>query len=1440
MGWMLPLVHKAKRFLQSLWKENWEWDTPLPNNRTEQWKAICRDIHGFQKTIPRFLSRKFEKAQLVLCADASSDAFAACAYLCSSSSTSLLMAKGKLPSIKSKTTIPKLELNALLLAMKLSHAVISQITSVAIIERVLILSDSEIALNWIKANARTDTGPFIRNRVWEIHKIVNDLETEGHIVQFGHISSEENPADCATRGLDKEQLHDHFWWNGPRFLTQPTTSWESAYSPVNLQETNNEVDLVRHVIDSTVDGPQSARVFTQSKHEYSEVFSEIRRSDFNSVQRIVALALRFACRLVARVNAKRTHPIKLSTLFDGFVPGNTPVPDGREVELARKAIVKQHQRAWISPSITKSLKHLKLYEDEQGILRCRGRLGRSDLDEHTKFPMLILQKTWLSAMIIKNCHSDLHTSISHTMCRVRERYWIPKLRAETTKVIRRCTACQKMNNLPYKYPDQGQLPARRVTRSRPFEHIGLDYFGPLSVKGEETPEKCYGCIITCLATRLIHLDLVTDVSTVAFLHMLRRFFSRRGIPKSITSDNAPTFALGDAILSEWMEKARDDPTIAKELSARQIQWIYITPYAPWQGGVYERLIRSIKLAMYKSVGKATPAREELATLIVEIEGMLNTRPLLYVESEEGLERVLRPIDFLQNEFEVLPSLQSEARVEDIDYLSPAERLASQTKLQVVQAIESSMKITEQFWQKWQSQYLTSLRERHQINVGNKRGARIVPKEGQVVLIHDALQPRHTWKMGRISKLVFNEEGIAREALVILPSRRKIRRPVNLLVPLELDDDANKNPEDNCSNQVQGSSMSQEDRQEQPQEAPPPYALRPKRRVDYKKLAGLGDTSITPVTSIFSVQEATVEARIQESVCQDKFSRLDRNHKVCRIYGVSSLQCVNLRQRVNILLKSLTSVRDETVHYESIIRAIDNVIELIVDYICFRMASTSPEYQFLARMWKREDLAWKNVENEMRKIRSDYSKESNKWTSTYYSWTELSSNTSTHPQACVMKFIVSEKLLRDCIVHRQVFARLAHQYITLGLVYQEEARQQSKATQEQLNNDVRGMMADFDDMLQKLEQTIAELEKVVHEKEATLRREPFREHVRPFFDSLWQSFENARRKDCEIQEKIYQLEDQVNAYKTQVAEFERHTKAHKEGQARLKQAIEKCNQDEREARQEVERLKTEVDSLKAEMARIRQQPDQGCEIEVGVSDEEHFIRMVEEVREAEPLELPADADDDQEEEMDLRSEDGSDDDAPEPEPAQPAQIEPQIEQDEDAEYARRETELRQRVDNLQNRITRMIADYYRFPFRKSEWESPGIHPDLRCLFCGEVGRHYSESCPRVTDGDERYFIIRNMGACDYCMEFCRGTCRYRFRRCFYCERVRGTMFEELMPEDNGHHSALCSIPGKKKRAKRMINDHEDALRRLLGELQRMVERRARAARGRGGPREGGAE
>ncbi|KAK6743195.1 hypothetical protein RB195_010452 [Necator americanus] len=127
--------------------------------------------------------------------------------------------------------------------------------------------------------------------------------------------------------------------------------------------------------------------------------------------------------------------------------------------------------------------------------------------------------------------------------------------------------------------------------------------------------------------RLIRLDLVPGVSAVAFLKMLRRFFARRDAPQTITSDNAITFALGDVVLLGCFETAGNDPT--------------------WQGGVYERLIRSVKLEMYKSLGKMTRSKEQLGTLIIEIKGMLNTRPL--------------------NKFEIPSLLQSgDAQVDDPD------------------------------------------------------------------------------------------------------------------------------------------------------------------------------------------------------------------------------------------------------------------------------------------------------------------------------------------------------------------------------------------------------------------------------------------------------------------------------------------------------------------------------------------------------------------------------------------------------------------------------------------------------------------------------------------------------------------------------------------------------------------------------------------------------
>ena len=101
----------------------------------------------------------------------------------------------------------------------------------------------------------------------------------------------------------------------------------------------------------------------------------------------------------------------------------------------------------------------------------------------------------------------------------------------------------------------GQLPPARILNpKKAFEHCGLDYAGPLSLRiapgrGQKS-HKGYIALFVCLASRAIHLELVSNYSTPAFLDAFTRFCSRRGLPNTIYSDNGTTFVGADKELTQ--------------------------------------------------------------------------------------------------------------------------------------------------------------------------------------------------------------------------------------------------------------------------------------------------------------------------------------------------------------------------------------------------------------------------------------------------------------------------------------------------------------------------------------------------------------------------------------------------------------------------------------------------------------------------------------------------------------------------------------------------------------------------------------------------------------------------------------------------------------------------------------------------------------------------
>ncbi|EPB66646.1 hypothetical protein ANCCEY_14263 [Ancylostoma ceylanicum] len=372
------------------------------------------------------------------------------------------------------------------------------------------------------------------------------------------------------------------------------------------------------------------------------------------------------------------------------------------------------------------------------------------------------QTSWISMhtmiaqkLLIIEAHGLYHNGTAHTMSQIRQMYWIPKLREQVKKHVRTCIPCQKSNNLAYRYPEITDLPKIRVTKAQPFQHIGLDYFGPLT---------------TCEQTQSL---------------------------------------------------------VDRAMSNECIEWHHITPYSPWKGGFYERLIKTVKGSMFKSIGRRILTMDQLFTLLTEVEACLNTRPLTHQEAElEDSLHSIRPIDFIQKDMIIyLPLNNFEEDPNDPSYHPPSEAIQLNTRLQAQKALQSSCALTERYWRIWKNSYLTALREHHRRNMNNQRGCKRQPTLGEIVLITDSCQKRHQWRLGRIKYLVHSTDGNIREAEVFVGKNDTIRRPINQLIPLEIAGSEHKSQEHVTKNSEEAESQKQVKENTTPAQSR--YNLRPR-------------------------------------------------------------------------------------------------------------------------------------------------------------------------------------------------------------------------------------------------------------------------------------------------------------------------------------------------------------------------------------------------------------------------------------------------------------------------------------------------------------------------------------------------------------------------------------------------------------------------------------
>jgi hypothetical protein len=236
----------------------------------------------------------------------------------------------------------------------------------------------------------------------------------------------------------------------------------------------------------------------------------------------------------------------------------------------------------------------------------------------------------------------------------------------------------------------------------------------------------------------------------------------------MVSDNATTYLSS----AEELKRLLSSVNLKETLSRRGCDWIFIPKRAPWYGGFWERLIGLTKNAFKKVLGRAQVTLSDLQTIIVEIEAILNDRPLTYVSADIDDEEALTPSHLLNGRR--ITSLPHE-NVDDEDINDPDYgNLTEMTRRARRQAL-----LLQHFRNRWKTEYLTSLREFHKTTGNNKQTINI----GDIVLVHDD-KPRVNWKLAVIENLIEGEDGQIRAAH-IRTSTGKTNRPIARLYPLEI-------------------------------------------------------------------------------------------------------------------------------------------------------------------------------------------------------------------------------------------------------------------------------------------------------------------------------------------------------------------------------------------------------------------------------------------------------------------------------------------------------------------------------------------------------------------------------------------------------------------------------------------------------------------------------
>ncbi|GFS92644.1 integrase catalytic domain-containing protein [Trichonephila clavipes] len=518
-------------------------------------------------------------------------------------------------------------------------------------------------------------------RVAEIQALSKDYH-------WKHVSSKDNPADLISRGCNVDELlKNEMWFSGPDLQTDEYEDNQLFPDPSYRDELKCAVTLSMNECSSNF---------------YDELFNVT--NNFIKLIRIFSFIFRFINNIKAKESCNKekyltADEVKRSTEFLAKIAQLSEFKAEIDALKKGKGVSKTH---------TSKLKALDPFLDENSLLRVGGRLCNADLPFEAKHQIIIPSKHKFTKLLFEHMHKKFfHIGAQGLVHQIRMQFWPINGKGIARKTVHDCIACfrQKPTGV-----DQlmGNLPSERVTPSAPFLNSGVDFCGPFQIKFKNQRKgifsKVYVAIFVCLATKAIHLEAVTDLTTEAFIAALKRLCARRGRISTLMSDNATNFKGAAAELNRFIKLiCNKNETLANYFASEAIQWKFIPPRSLNFGGLWKAGVKSFKHHLYRTLVNSKITFEEFETIIIQIEGILNSRPLVPLSDNINEYEVLTPGHFIIGRpISAIPE--------------PAILDISDNR---ISRWQYTTKCVQTIWKRWKNDYLESFTAEKEVAVREK-------------------------------------------------------------------------------------------------------------------------------------------------------------------------------------------------------------------------------------------------------------------------------------------------------------------------------------------------------------------------------------------------------------------------------------------------------------------------------------------------------------------------------------------------------------------------------------------------------------------------------------------------------------------------------------------------------------------------------------------------